>query len=397
MPNPIIMPKLGQMTEDSTVVRWLKKEGDPVAKGDSLLEIETDKATMEVESFYDGTLLRIVVPEGETVPVMTTLAYVGGPGETGPEMPAAAPPPPAEVRLAGSEPSLPFETRAPLVDPAPAQGRFRISPRAASLALAHGVDARLLTGSGPGGRIIERDVRAALERPSKLAPPAAAQDAQPLSSMRRTIARRLVESYTTIPHFSVTITVDVTELERFRQEHRQTGDKASLTDFLVWAAARALQDFPACNSSTDGTTVVRHAEIHIGLAVALDEGLVVPVVRNADRLTVEQIATLTKGLVKQARLGTLTPDEMRGSSFTISNLGMLNVDHFTAIINPGESAILAVSSAKAQPVAIKDSVAIRRVMKMTLSADHRLVDGALAARFLNAVKDRLEQFRGHNT
>jgi len=209
--------------------------------------------------------------------------------------------------------------------------------------------------------------------------------------MRRVISQRLTASFTSTPHFYVTVSADMTALEKMRSKLKAKSQQVSVTDFLVKAAAETLVEFPDCNSWTDGKTVTAHSGIHIGLAVALEDGLVVPVVRDADRLSLSQISVITKELAEKAKSGKLTPEEMSGSSFTISNMGMLHVDNFTAIINPGESAILAVGSATPQPVAIGNSVKIRPMMKMTLSADHRLVDGALAARFVNRIKERLEE------
>ncbi len=396
MAQPIIMPKLGQMTEESTVVRWLKKEGEAVAKGEPLLEIETDKAAMEVESFYDGTLLKILVQEGETVPVMQTLGYVGEPGESVPADLAAVPQAVAASESETGSSSWPdsLESGSRGLETPATMERIKISPRAAGLAAARGVDARRIRGSGPGGRIIERDVLAALhEGPVHNAPiPAAVSPTgRPLSRMRRVISERLTASFTSTPHFYVTVSADMTAIERVRSELEARSRQVSMTDFLVKAAAETLVEFPDCNSWTDGKKVTPHPGIHIGLAVALEDGLVVPVIRDADRLSLSQIAVITEKLVEKAKGRTLKPEEMSGSSFTISNMGMLHVENFTAIINPGESAILAIGSATPQPVAVGDRVEIRPMMKMTLSADHRLVDGALAARFVNRIKERLEK------
>ncbi len=396
MAQPIIMPKLGQMTEESTVVRWLKKEGEAVIKGEPLLEIETDKAAMEVESFYDGTLLKILVQEGETVPVMQTLGYVGEPGETVPVEAAITSTAAASVAVETGSASWPNSLESGiggLETPATIE-RIRISPRAAGLAAARGVDVRRIRGSGPGGRIIERDVFAALnEGPVQSAPIAApvSPAGRPLSRMRRLISERLTASFTSTPHFYVTVSADMTAIERVRSALKAKSKPVSVTDFLVKAAAETLDEFPDCNSWTDGKKITPHPGVHIGLAVALEDGLVVPVIRDANRLSLSQIAIISEELVEKAKGRTLKPEEMSGSSFTISNMGMLHVENFTAIINPGESAILAVGSATPQPVVVDDRVEIRPMMKMTLSADHRLVDGALAARFVNRIKERLEK------
>jgi pyruvate dehydrogenase E2 component (dihydrolipoamide acetyltransferase) len=386
MADPIIMPKLGQMTEESKVVRWRKREGETVAKGEILLEIETDKAVMEIESFYDGTLLKILVPEGETVPVMATLGFVGTPGDPVPDLvqPKAAdkPGPPATAPVPKST-GRSVEARG---QPAPAD-RIKISPRAAGLAAARGVDVRQIRGSGPSGRIVERDV---VSFASSAPPAKTALEGDELSRIRRVIARRLTESYTSTPHFYATVKVDMSEVERVRAALKNGPEHASVTDFVLKAAALALVDFPLCNSRTDGYVIAPGNGIHIGFAVALEEGLVVPVIRDADKRDLLEISRMSRELAEKARQGRLSPDEMTGGTFTISNLGMLDIESFTAIINPGESAILAVSSTTLQPVVVEHEISVRPMMKMTLSSDHRLIDGALAARFLNAIRRWLE-------
>jgi pyruvate dehydrogenase E2 component (dihydrolipoamide acetyltransferase) len=409
MAQPIVMPKLGQMTEESRVVRWLKQEGEVVAKGEPLLEIETDKAAMEVESFYDGVLLKILVPEGETVPVMQTIGFIGEPGENvlGEQACAKSSSPGSAGILPASEETIPIVQEAqagrmPVLPGDESPGtktssepeRIRISPRAAGLAAARGLEARKIEGSGPRGRIVERDVLAALreDAPGHAVPVPAAisPTGRPLSHMRQVIGERLTASFTSTPHFYVMVSADMTAIEKARAELKTRSKQVSVTDFVLKAVAETLVEFPDCNSWTNGKTVTPHAGIHIGLAVALQDGLVVPVIRDADQLSLSEISSITKELVEKAKSGKLKPDEMSGSSFTISNMGMLDVDSFTAIINPGESAILAVGSATPRPVAIGDRVEIRPMMKMTLSADHRLIDGALAARFVNGIKARLE-------
>jgi len=425
MVRPILMPKPGQMTEECTILTWHKREGDPVAPGDVLFEIETDKSVMEVEAFDEGVLLRRVVAEGETAPVNAICAWVGAAGEAIPEegpvavagpalapaAPAAPPPPaPAAVPAAGSTASV--------VATAPAPGaargrRLRISPRASRLAAEAGLDPRTIVGTGPDGRIIERDVRAAMQ-PGAVAAPASAVvgpapvpapapavatvegEGEPrrLSRMRQVIAERLTASWTSTPHFTVTVAVDVTHLQVVRGELKAAGAELSLTDFILGAVAQTLVEFPDVNARTDGVSVWPRRRVHLGLAVAVPGGLVVPVIRDADRLGVAGIHERAAALVAAARAGTLAPDDMTGSTFTVSNLGMFEVDEFSAIINPGEAAILAVASAVPTPVAIGDGLAVRPVMKLTISADHRLVDGETAARFLNAIRRRLQDPAG---
>ena len=446
MATPIIMPKFGQMTEESAIVEWLKKEGDTVKKGDILFTVETDKSVMEVESFESGTLLKIVVPPKVNVPVQTTVGFLGNPGEPVPAI--AAPPPAAPQRaeiapvaaraisppqpaaiasLAVPGPASPPNARpegAPLPSPQiPAV--FRISPRAAALARDCVIDATRITGSGPLGRIVEKDVRHYLQlrgydhlRISPAAKQKAAREKldllslsgsgeggritvedvdralaerpRPMSRMRQIIAQRLSLSVVTAPHFFVTAAVDMTDLAKFRAELKAKGAPFTVTDFISEAVVLSLKEFPDVNSSTDGKAVRWSGKIHLGIAVSLEQGLVVPVIRNADDLTLAELNRRTKELADKARAGKLGPDEMTGSTFTISNMGMLDVENFTAIINTGESAILAVSSTMKKPVVRDDKIVVRSIMKMTLSADHRIIDGAMAAKFANAIKQKLE-------
>jgi pyruvate dehydrogenase E2 component (dihydrolipoamide acetyltransferase) len=415
------MPKFGQMTEESVIVEWRKKEGDKVAKGDILFTVETDKSVMDVESFEEGTLLKIVVQPGVSVPVQSTVGFLGKPGEaistvTAPA-PAASKPAAVEVgRTVPSAPSSPQPTvaqrTAETVVPAAAPvafapvpsgpALFRISPRAAALAGKYGINPSQITGTGPGGRVVEKDVKAHLEAKEKSGlptiqgagvadtPRAAAEKLEPMSKMRQIIAQRLTQSVTTAPHFFVTAEVDMTDLIKFRAQLKEKGAAYSVTDFISQAVVRTLKEFPDVNSSTDGKSIRRNSRVHLGLAVSLKEGLVVPVIRNADGLTLAELNARSKELAEKARNGKLGPDEMTGGTFTISNMGMLDVENFTAIINPGESAILAVSSTLNKPVALGDQVVVRSIMKMTLSSDHRLIDGAMAVRFINAVKQKLE-------
>jgi pyruvate dehydrogenase E2 component (dihydrolipoamide acetyltransferase) len=436
MVQPIVMPKPGQMTETCTVLRWLKQEGEAVKKGDVLFEIETDKAAMEVESFYDGTLLKVVVKEGVTVPVASVCGFIGNPGEA---IPAVAPPPAAvpasapaataprpaasasvDAGLATSAPSAPVAATASAAPPV-----FRISPRAQRLARESLIDATKVRGSGPGGRVVERDVRSYLEAKGhariRLTPAArelAAKEAidilgleatgeegrvrvedveraiaerpKPMSRMRQVIADRLSRSMVTAPHFYVTTSVDMTDLSAWRAELKKAGAPFTVTDFILKAVVQCLVEFPVLNSSTDGRSVRWNSRVNLGLAVSVEAGLVVPVIRNAQDLSIAALHDRAAALAAKARDGKLAPDEMAGSTFTVSNMGMLGVEAFTAIINPPEAAILAVASILPQAVVKDGQVVARQVMKMTLSSDHRLVDGALAARFVNALKARIE-------
>ena len=434
MATPIIMPKFGQMTEESAIVEWLKKEGDKVAKGDTLFTVETDKSVMEVESFEEGTLLKIAVQPGISVPVQSTVGFLGKPGEAIPEVKASVPPAPKKAEQAPAAASAAtaatplassVSASAPAVAIPAAPALFRISPRAAALARASVIDPTPVRGSGPGGRIVEKDVKAYLDakgydrlRVSPAAKELAAKEKldllaiqgteesgrigvadvkramaekpKPMSKMRQIIAQRLTQSMVTAPHFYVTVEVDMTDLLALRAQLKDKGAPYTLTDFVSQAAVLTLKEFPDVNSSTDGRSTRWNSHVHLGLAVSLEQGLVVPVIRNADELTIAELNVRAQELAEKARAGKLGPDEMTGSTFSISNMGMLDVENFTAIINPGEAAILAVSSVLKKPVVRDDKVVVRSIMKMTLSSDHRLVDGALAARFINALKKRIE-------
>jgi pyruvate dehydrogenase E2 component (dihydrolipoamide acetyltransferase) len=436
------MPKFGQMTEESTIVEWLKKEGDPIAKGDILFTVETDKSVMEVESFSEGTLLKILVKPGVSVPVQSAVGFLGQPGEPIPDVPPpaerpakrAAAPATAHAPAAAALPTSASQgVQAPAFSggaapqaAAPAvPDRFRISPRARKLALDCVIDPSGILGSGPLGRVLEKDVRGYLDtrgysrlRISPAARQLAAKEKlnlldlsgagdsgrisvadvqramaerpRPMSRMRQVIAQRLTQSVVTAPHFFVTVEVDMTALLGFRAQLKEKGAPYTVTDFIAEAVVMTLREFPEVNSSTDGRSVRWSSRVHLGLAVSLEQGLIVPVIRNADELTLAELNAKSKALAEKARNGKLTPDDTTGSTFTISNMGMLDVENFTAIINPGESAILAVSSTVSKPVVRDGQVVIRSIMKMTLSSDHRIIDGAMAARFVNAVKSKLE-------
>jgi len=450
MATLVPVPKLGQSEETVTIVKWRKAEGEAVKKGDVLFEVETDKAVLEVESQFAGTLLKIVVPAGQVVPVMSICAVIGNPGEPLPAIPAAPTPatpaagstaapakPPSIatiVKTATAMPSVaPAAAAVPVaVAPAPAPvstaaRRQAVSPRARKLAASYLIDLKAVPGSGPDGRVVEKDVQTYLEasgyRNRKITPAAFnlakqlgftlfeikatgetgritiedvrrtdAERPKPMSKIRQVIARRLQHSKQTIPHFYTTVSIDMTDLLELRKELKKAGSSYSVTDFIVKATAAVLKEFPSVNSRTDDSVNVRWSSaVHIGLAVSLENGLVVPVIRNADKLTLDELHEVAIELADKARDGKLQPQEMQGGTFTISNMGMLNVENFSAIINPGESAILAVSSTMPAAVVNRErQIVVRDLMKVTLSADHRLVDGAMAAAFVNALKRRIE-------
>jgi pyruvate dehydrogenase E2 component (dihydrolipoamide acetyltransferase) len=432
MATPIIMPKFGQMTEESAIVEWRKKEGEKIAKGDILFTVETDKSVMEVEAFTDGTLLKIVIQPGVNVPVQSTVGFLGNPGEAIPAVEAPKPATPKLVERA-SPPVQPVAggvtSPAPNVPEAPdtrtgvdaRSTMFRISPRARKLAERSVIDPTKIRGTGPEGRIVEKDVQAYLAaqgydklRVSPAAKNLAAKEGidllsikadrinvadveralaerpKPMNKMRQIIAQRLTQSKLTQPHFYVTVSVDMTDLIAYRNGLKAAGLPYTVTDFISQAVVLSLQEFPVVNSSTDGKTTRWHSRVNLGLAVSIEGGLVVPVIKDAGNLTIREICDLSKQLAEKARAGKLSPDEMSGGTFTISNMGMLNVENFAAIINTGEGGILAVASTMKQPVVRNDQVVIRQMMKMTLSVDHRLIDGALGAQFVNSVKAKLE-------
>jgi pyruvate dehydrogenase E2 component (dihydrolipoamide acetyltransferase) len=415
MANIIEMPKLSDTMTVGTLVKWLKKEGDAVKSGDMLAEVETDKATMELESFFDGTLLAVFVKAGSQVPLGAALCAIGKPGEKvdapAPKAePAAAPAPqaapaPAPAPAAAPAAPVPAPAPAPAPEPVKASGRIRVSPLARKLAAEKGVSLESLKGSGPGGRILRSDV---LRGPSKAAPAAAASFAVtsakepiqeeklvPVSNMRGTIARRLLESKTQIPHFYLDIEVDAGPLLELRAQLNaaleKDGVKLSVNDFVLKAAADALRRVPAVNCSWEGTAVRQHPAAHVSFAVAIEDGLITPVVRDAHLKSLFAISAEAKSLGKRAKEKKLAPAEFTGGTFCVSNLGMMGIDRFCAIINPPNAAILAVGTTVKKPVVKNDQIVIGQRMTLTLSADHRVVDGAVGATYLAALKDLLEK------
>jgi len=414
MANIIEMPKLSDTMTVGTLIKWLKKEGDAVKSGDMLAEVETDKATMELESFFDGTLLSIFVKAGSQVPLGAALCAIGKPGEKV-EAPApkaadvAAAQAPAPVAATAPSPA-PAPAPAPVPAPVPAAaaapaGRIKVSPLARKLAAEKGVDLSRIKGSGPGGRIVRADV---LAGPAKGAAPAALAPSQllargplqedklvPVSNMRGTIARRLVESKTQIPHFYLDVEVDAAPLLELRTQLNaaleKEGVKLSVNDFVLKASAEALRRVPAVNCSWEGTAIRQHPAAHVSFAVAIEDGLITPVIRDAHLKTLFAISTEAKALGKRAKDKKLAPAEFTGGTFCVSNLGMMGIDRFCAIINPPNAAILAVGTTVRKPVVKGDEIVIGQRMTLTLSADHRVVDGAVGATYLAALRDLLEK------
>jgi pyruvate dehydrogenase E2 component (dihydrolipoamide acetyltransferase) len=375
------LPQWGMGMQEGTVVRWLKREGDPIQADEDLVEVEAAKTTQAVTAPVAGVLLRVLVAEGQTIPVRTALALVGAASEVLPAHAAASPEPDRLQSPSGTA----------------AGRRVAVTPVGRKLARDLGVDLELVTGSGPGGRIDEADVRsyAHHQRPSapELAGPAALESAtdqvEPLSSMRRAIARNMHASLQTMAQLTLFTELDVTELVRLR-ERLQVDFPLTVTDLIVHVVARALKRHPRLNASLEGDQIRLHSAIHVGLAVALDDGLIVPVIRDADRKTLPEVAAETRTLAEQARMGQLTPEQVTGSTFTITNLGRFGIDGFTPIVNPPEAAILGVGRIIEKPAQYRGTIALRQMLTLSLTHDHRLVDGAPAAAFLQSLADLLE-------
>ena len=427
----LTMPRLSDTMENGTIIKWNVGVGDEVAAGDVLADIETDKATMEMQAFDDGVIAGLLVDEGRQVPVGTTIAVLAEEGEsaddvsvghasdteTAPEVsssttqvtPEKTPPPPTPV-------AAPAPSGVPSSQPNPQNvpgQRMKISPVARRIAEEKGIDLSTVRGSGPGGRIIKRDILSlasgAMAAPGSSAPaPAPASipgtgslqaGSEQLSGMRQTIARRLVESKSSIPHYQVSMSVDMRSMVEVRSQVNERlsieGAKASVNDFIVKASALAIRDHKYFNASFAGDSLVMHGGINVGVAIALPEerggGLVVATIRNADVLSIREIADQARQLSEKARSRGLSAEDMSDSTFTISNLGMFGVDHFTAIINPPNSAIMACGAALEVPVVEGGEVVPGLRMTVTLSLDHRVIDGAMAARFLQTLKQLLEK------
>lgn len=418
MPIEISMPRLSDTMEEGTLIKWRVKVGDKIKSGDLLADVETDKATMELQSYDDGTVARLAIGEGEATPIGTTILLLAEEGESIDDV----------VRTAGSSTeivtaetasavgqtmSVAAPPRKLVTEQIGSSARLRISPVARKIAEEHGVDLNAIQGSGPAGRIVKRDVQDALDGRGSVSsatdvvasavvssPPGAAMQTKtmPLSSMRKTIARRLVESKTTIPHFTVTMTIRMDPLLDLRQslntQLNDEGVRLSVNDFVVRACALALAKHPSVNSSWSDEGIQQHGSVNVGIAIAVGEdkggGLVVATIRDAGVRSIREINAQTQLLARKARSEGLTIEDMSDGTFTVSNLGMFGVEHFEAIINPPQAAILAVGAAIERPIVREGGVAVGWEMAATLSADHRIVDGAKAAEFLQTLRQLLE-------
>jgi len=381
------LPRLGQGMESGTIVKWLKAEGDAVAKGDALYELDTDKVTQEVEAEANGVLLKIAVSAGE-VQVGGTIGFIGDKGEAVPDA-APAPAAPAAPPVAAPAPVAAAEAPA-----APtSNGRLKASPLARRIARERGVDLTGIRGTGPDGRIVAEDLeRSPAAAPAPMAArPSGEVESRPLSSVRKTIARRLTQAWT-VPAFQLTVSADMSSANELVAKQRELYPdvRITVTDLLTKVCAQALMRHPDMNVQYTEDALLVFPAANVGIAVAAPQGLVVPVVAGAERLSIAQIAAVRADLVSRAREAKLRPEDLDGGTFTISNLGMYEVDEFIAVLNPPQASILAVGATRDQVVARDGAVAIAPLMAMTLTCDHRAVDGATGAEFLGTVKAFLE-------
>jgi pyruvate dehydrogenase E2 component (dihydrolipoamide acetyltransferase) len=428
MPTEIQLPALSPTMKEGKILKWLKKEGDQVSSGDAIAEVETDKSNLEVEVYDDGVLLKILVPAGEVAEVGAAIAFVGKKGETvdvaaatskKASPPAAAEPPKAAAPAAveppkpASPPASPVATPKVAPPPPPArssppaqvvqlrpsdagEGRLRASPLAKRMAHEAGVDLGAVQGSGPQGRIVKRDIQAAMSEPQAPRPKSyvpgvrAEPDVLQLSSLRKIIAQRMAEVKPGVPHFYLSIEVDMEAVLAIREEAKAAEVKISVNDFIVKAAALALHKVPKVNVSLQGDRILQFHTADVGIAVAIEDGLITPVIRDADGKPLGAIATESKELAERARRKALKPEEYTGGSVTVSNLGMFGVDSFIAVINPPQASILAVGAVADRVVARDGQAVVRKTMTVVFSGDHRVVDGALGAQYLQEVKALLE-------
>ena len=402
------MPQLGLTMEEGTVTKWVKQEGDTVKAGEVILEITTDKLTSEVESEHDGVLLKIVAQEGEDSPVKGLLAYIGEAGEQVGDAPAA------KAEAPAAEAAAPVPAAAPAAPAAPvAGGRIRISPLAKKTAAKLGVDYTTVAGSGPLGRIVQKDILAAaeaakaaptpIEIPSVVAAPTAlvsagalnlmdGDEVVKLAGMRKVIAERMTKSAREIPTVTQNVRIDVTELMAFRKKiNNDLGVKYSLNDYVLKATAKALKNNKHILVSLDGDRIIKRAHVNIGMAVALEDGLIVPVIKDADKMSLGEISEAARDLAERARTNKLSMDEYKGSTFSISNLGMFGVETFNPIINQPDAGILGVCAVQDELVMdAEGNITKRQFMRISFTFDHRLIDGATAAKFELAIRDLME-------
>lgn len=409
----IQLPALSPTMSEGKITRWLKKEGDKISSGTAIAECETDKSNLEIEAYDDGTLLKILVPAGTAAPVGSTIAWIGKPGEAIPDAapaakPAAAPaPPPVAVApppkaAAPVAPPPPPVKAAPAVAPAGSNGRLRASPLAKKIAATQGVDLATLQGSGPSGRIVKKDVEDALARgpaapaskgpaivrsaPGVRVPP---QDL-PVTQMRKVIAQRLTEVKPGVPHFYLNVDVEMDQALKLRDEAKAQELKVSVNDIVVKATAMAVRRFPRINQVFAGDVIQQLTNVDVGVAVAIEDGLITPIVRDADQKGLAEIGAEVRELAERAKGKRLKPEEYTGGSITVSNLGMFGIDSFIAVLNPPQAAILAVGKVEPKVVVRDGQMVIRQMMSITLSGDHRVIDGAVGAQYLQELRGLLE-------
>jgi pyruvate dehydrogenase E2 component (dihydrolipoamide acetyltransferase) len=430
----VIMPKMGDAMEEGTLVKWLKSEGDDVSEGDAIAEIETDKVTMELEAENAGTLAQLIADEGQDIPVGEAIAFIQGEGEEVPVRDGKADQAKGAEEAEGGEEEVDGQAQAATATEAPeeveaveeepttdgrADGRFRASPIVKRLAQENNLDLSKIEGTGPAGRIVERDVRAAMERGDAQADgraaeaeaPEAAPAPQPAAAapeptgapgteikemprMQRVIAERMTQAKQQIPHFYATVEVEMNELMTLRkqlnEQLEEQGIKLSVNDFVMKACAVALKEYPNLNSLWTSEGIELHEQVDLAMAVALEAGLITPVIKDAANKTLSAISASSKDLAKRAREGGLKPEEYQGGTFTVSNMGMFGVESFSAIINPPQAAIVAVSSIMQRAIFKEEEVVPVSLMKLTLSADHRIANGAEGAQYMAEVKRLLE-------
>ena len=414
MASKVIMPKLSPTMEEGQIARWLKKEGDKVSMGEPLAEIDTDKATMEMQALANGILRKILINEGESAPLGQLIAVIGEPDEDIASVLSEAPAPAKTPEAKPAEPTKVEESKVeepkgdeppPPAPPPPSNGRqtgntdsgrMIVSPLAARMAADSGLDLRSIQGSGPSGRIIKRDIEAALTKPKvqeSVAPGAGAgYHDEPATQIRQTIAKRLVTSIGPVPHFFLTVDIEMDRAAEMRESIQALDPdlKISINDVILKCAAAALMQHPQVNASFQEKFIRYYEHADIGVAVAIEDGLITPVVRAADQKSLSQIAGEVRELAERARSKKLKPEEYTGATFSISNLGMFGIDEFTAVINPPEGAILAVGAMTPKPVVRDNQVVVRQMMRVTMSCDHRVIDGATGAKFLQTFKKILE-------
>ena len=425
MATEVQLPALSPTMTEGKIVKWLKKEGDSVSSGEAIAEVETDKSNLEVEAFDDGVLLKILVPEGETGKVGAPIAVIGQKGEkveasAAPAKPAAAPAPAPAAPTPAARPApkpapagpaqvVPIRRAEEAPAPSEDNGRLRASPLAKRMAREEGLDLAGVQGSGPSGRIVKRDVEAAIgqagqaavakapataPRPAPVAVPMFGRrepDVIPISGMRKVISQRMAEVKPGVPHFYVTVDIDMEEAVKVREQAKAAEVKISINDLIVKASALALRRQPKVNVSLQGDRILQFHTADVGIAVAIEDGLITPVIRDADQKSLGTIAAEARELAERARRKALKPEEYSGGSITVSNLGMFGVDSFIAVINPPQASIVAVGAVAEKAVVRDGKVVARKMMSATFSGDHRIVDGALGAQYLQELKALLEQ------